>query len=817
MKKALMIITLLIILTTLAAVQNWEIYTNTSHLYNAVEIADKLYLATWGGLLEFDLSNRIFTGTRTNIDGLSDIDIRAVDYLAGEDQLLIGTFNNGIDRLQNETYLIPLNETIGLASNTVNCMVHNDSLIFAGTKFGLSVFQLVEDFPFPLLLDNFDVYNGLSASNITALQLTESGHLICGSEAGIDYIDIEELESFNAWNSINAANSSLPDSRINSLSVRADWLAIGTRGGLAKVNVPEFSEWTVYESVITDTFQSILPVYLDDEQNIWFSYGYWEEINLDINNLGNYALGKIDSEGQLQLWSEEEAALPTSSIMQIDQLEDGTMLLLTWGNSLLLMENDNWVAYESNSISASLVKEIMVDSQNKLWSCNGYVPPPSNPPLPRGTAGVSCLIDGVWTNYSVADSPLLSDNIFSLEEDHLGRKWFGSWYIQSDNPYGWTDGISILDTATEEWTFLTSADGIRNDAIADLFLDDENMMWICSLGGSTGGISVVDAATKEVITTFDLYESEGSNDPLVVYVGQDKSYFGGRFTGLKIWNDDSYPTDNGPYWSMPPFNDLQSEKVNAITSVIVNGREELWVASDNGLFNLAWSTYFNPTGAFIWYKYGTVIKRKAWYNNNWFDEESPEFWYIQGQERIYGSVPTFPTALFADPFNRIWIGSDANGISVYDLQLDTFTNYNMSNSPLISNRITDFAYDNLTGRLFIGTDQGLHSVEIGIQGPENTVKQLNKLQVYPNPFYPDKGEILRIRNSNALAMPKGKTICRIYDLAGDLIRILDKDIYEQFSWDGRNQNDNACASGIYFYVVGTADGQTARGKIILIR
>jgi len=818
MKKVILVLFLLMITVQSYSIMNWKIYTNTTHIYDAVEINDKLFLVTWGGLIEFDIPNKIFTRTRTNIDGLSDIDLRAIDYLENYDQLLVGTYNSGIDRLQGEDFQIPLTETIGLASNTVNEIVHNDSLIIAATKFGLSVFQLVEDFPFPILIDNFDVHNGLSASNITSLQLTDSGYLLCGSTAGIDYIHIDQLESFNAWNTINTGNSPLPDDNINSISVNSDWLVIGTRLGLAKVQIPQFTNWTIYEEVFQDTFESIYPVYMDSDNNIWFSYGYWEETKLDIIDNGNVALGKIDEQDQIEQWTADELGFPTEKIMKFKERDNGQMVILTWGNTFIIKENENWVNYEANSVSASLVREIKIDHDQNLWTCSGYIPSETNPALPRGTAGVSCLDNGYWHNYSSDDTPLLSDNIFSIEVDNSNNKWFGSWYIQSTNPYGWQDGISILNDSDGSWNFITSSDGIRNDAIADILLDDENRMWICSLGGTTGGISVIDLEDNSIITTFDLYESnQNAKDPLKVHLGQQKKYFGGRFSGLRIWSDDSMPYDNGPYWSMPPFSDLQSDKINDIITIETDGREELWIASDNGLFNLAWSNYFTSTGSFMWYKYGTVIKRKAWYSNSWFDEQSPEFWYIEGQERLFGSVPTYPTVLYADPFGSIWIGSDSNGISVYDINHDTFTNYNMGNSPLISNRITDFAFDEYSGNLYIGTDQGLHSVEIGIPAPLNEVTELTSALVYPNPFYPEKGELLRIENKNEIAMPKGDTECRIYDLAGDLIITLEKNVFEQFSWDGVNEKDKKCGNGIYFYVISTPDGQTLKGKIALIR
>ena len=221
-----------------------------------------------------------------------------------------------------------------------------------------------------------------------------------------------------------------------------------------------------------------------------------------------------------------------------------------------------------------------------------------------------------------------------------------------------------------------------------------------------------------------------------------------------------------------------------------------------------------------WFKYGTNIKKKVWQDNEWFWSENipdPEYWYYEGQERLYGSIPTYPTALFVDPFGLIWIGTRDAGTTVFNKERDIFTNLTTENTPLISNNITSFAYEPLTGTLYIGTNDGLNSVEIGISAESNTETKLYNTIVYPNPFYPDNGEILRIENESSITMPRGETICKIYDLSGELILKLDKDIYEQFSWDGTNNAGKKCSSGIYFYIVSASGGQVSKGKITLIR
>ena len=818
MKKIFITILVLVIFSTLFTIKNWKIFTNTTHIYDVEQVENRLYIATWGGLVVFDLNDNTFERTYTKIDGLSDGDIRDLDYMGYNNQLLIGTVSEGIDRFDRSDFIMPITEIIGLASNSVYKIVIRDSLILAATKEGLSVFADNPGFPFPLLINNYSSENGLSTNKITSLQISGDGYVFCGSTEGLDYVHIDSMNIINSWSHLDSDNSLLPGNEITSLSIMNDEIAIGTDNGIALCGLPHFDSWTIYDESNLPFPGSVYPVYLDKENNLWFSYGYWSEYYLDISDSADYAITKISESGEQTFWTKEDLGINSTKIMGFTELDDDRICAFTWGEGLVFLDANEWINYSANCIIASLIRDLVIDKNDKLWVCNGYKPPPSNPLLPKGTAGISCYDGEYWTNFSADESPLTSNNIYSLEVDNDNRKWLGAWYIHPSNPYGWDDGISIYDDNIGTWEYITSSDGLRNNAISFLRMDEQNRMWVCSYGSTSGGINVIDLETDEVMTTFDLYEStDDLNDPSYIFLGEERIYFGGIITGLRIWNNTSIPVTDGVYWSLTPFSDLVAGQVFAIDSRIVNYREQIWVASVNGLFMYGWTTYFNPSGEYLWFKYGTHIKKQAYKYNQWFDEESPEFWYIVGQERLYGSVPTFPTALYIDPFGLIWIGTNDNGITVYNTQRDLFTNYNMENSLLISNKITSFAYEKYTGTLYIGTDEGLHSVEIGISAEANKETKLNNTIAYPNPFYPEVGEKVKIENTASNTMPKGDTKCYIYDLSGDLVIKLKKDIYEQFSWNGNNKEEKKCGSGIYLYVVTTPDGQISRGKIALIR
>ena len=806
MKNFLIIIMLIIMITTsLFALKNWKVYTNTTHIFDIIETENELHIATWGGLLNYDLDNNSFGETLTTINGLDNNDIRTLDYLEGSNHILVGTAGNGINRISVDGYLTPLTETLGLKSNKVNKITHNDSLIFVATKLGVSCFKDAPDFPFPLLLNNYDTENGLSANNITSLQISEDGYIFCGSENGLDIVHIDSMNVESNWNHFNADNSIFPSSMINDISVRNNYVAIGTREGLVVSYSPTF-EWIVYDDIIENHFSSIYPVYINSEQQIIAGVGYWDENKMIVVDSTDIAAFKF-SNGQIQeLWHADDMHLSNTQIMGFKEVE-GELVAFTWGEGFLLYDGLNWsIPKKTNSLLSNTIKDMVFDKQNKLWITDGHK---GSLATSKGTRGISSFDGDIWQNYNAEETDLRSNNIYSICVDENNRKWFGAW--GSNSSQNWQSGITVFDDVNNVWNDVTTANGIGNNTISYLTVDEQNRTWVCSYGDSTSNITILDDEFEDV-TSFELFEPiyHDDMDPNYIFFSEEKIYFGGWLSGLRIWNDTTDPITNGADWSLTPFSNLQSGRIFDITSRNINN-EEIWIASGSGLFLF---------DGIDWFWFGTNVKKKVWFDNEWFwneDIPDPEYWYYEGQERLYGSIPTYPTALFVDPFGMIWIGTQDAGITIFDTYRDKFINLTTENTPLISNTITDFAYEPKTGILYIGTNSGMNSVEIGISAEMNQETELFETIAYPNPFYPENGDMIRIENKGSITMPKGDTYCRIFDLNGEFVMEIGKDIYEQFSWDGLNKNGNKCGSGIYFYLVYTANGQTNKGKIILIR
>jgi len=90
---------------------------------------------------------------------------------------------------------------------------------------------------------------------------------------------------------------------------------------------------------------------------------------------------------------------------------------------------------------------------------------------------------------------------------------------------------------------------------------------------------------------------------------------------------------------------------------------------------------------------------------------------------------------------------------------------------------------------------------------------------YPNPFNPNE-EMGQIRYS---LHESGNVTVKIYDVSNTLVRTIIEDaprdagvdLAEQ--WNGKNENWDIVANGVYFYVIESSTGEKAVGKIAVLR
>lgn len=165
------------------------------------------------------------------------------------------------------------------------------------------------------------------------------------------------------------------------------------------------------------------------------------------------------------------------------------------------------------------------------------------------------------------------------------------------------------------------------------------------------------------------------------------------------------------------------------------------------------------------------------------------------------------TAIAVDGGNRKWIGTEGSGVYVISSDnTEEVAHYTQATSGLLSDRIESIAIDGQTGRVYMGTDEGLCSIVTDATEPaEEMEKEL--LTVYPNPVTPDYTGPVTIQGLSYNAE------VRIVTTTGRLVAH-GRSTGGSFVWDGCDSTGRRVASGIYHVLTTTSDGQ--RGPVCRI-
>jgi ligand-binding sensor domain-containing protein len=814
MKKLIILSALISIISCYADtfIRDWKSYTNTTHISDIMFDNNRLLLATWGGLVEYNITDMSFEGPFKREDGLTENELSSLGLLP-DGTLLIGSKGGGISRLKDAEIKMPLQMESGLPSDFVYDIASYGSKFVAVTAQGISVFNEMTGWPLPSVM-NYNQSNGLTTQHYNTIAISEDGILFCGSDFGIDYADLNNENL--SWQHLNTGNSGLTDNRITSISWQNEAVAIGTQSGLHYTeNFIDDHSWQVYGSG-----RSYYPVFLDEIGNIWAGTGYWDEDELAVLGSGEEVIIKLNSDFYATAWTKAELNLFSGHVTGITALEDG-IAISTWGEGILLYNGIYWSEpFAQDCIATNFATVLKMDNNNRIWVGNGILSPPDTR---RGNRGVSVWNGVSWNTFSSVNSGLVSNNINSIVPLPNNCFWFTSYSNLSSS----LSGINVLDYSNIDnplWDFYPyneSGYQLPTGNIGNSFLGSDGNIWLCCYNG---GILLTNEAREQLhffIAPHIVYGNSDESNAMMMFQGEQYSVAGGKLTGFEIWLGSDIPeTENTQNWLQPDHRDFKNGQVFDALERHENFQNQIWIASTEGLFMYDAET---------WYRYGKDSTKRqylagsgtslSWQPQKLIigENDSPQWWYFEGQERLYGGVNTYPRSLLVDPFNNLWIGTATNGICRYDIENNLFKTYNTANSPLLSDAINDLEYDKNTGTLYIATDKGLNSVNIGISESDNQEVELNDILVYPNPFYPLRDGTLWIENKNHFTMPQGGTTCHLYDLEGLLVNKLQLNNFQQFEWDGTNEAGKNCSSGIYFFVITTKDKAIERGKIILVR
>ncbi|MDR0803128.1 two-component regulator propeller domain-containing protein [Fluviicola sp.] len=417
-------------------------------------------------------------------------------------------------------------------------------------------------------------------------------------------------------------------------------------------------------------------------------------------------------------------------------------------------------------------------------------------------------IDRVELNYSLAGAYTMKDETWTLfDKTNQAPKWDNEvWAIGSAaiNPKDLDEvalgGYCANGLSIAHGSQITDVYNASNSILENTTLGNNQMCITALEYDGDGNLWVANAYSMKPlkVKTADgsWYEMATPNTASAVFVSElAVDYNGNKWMGVYGKGLMGYK-DNGTISNTADdisklmqtgsgFGNLPS---NNVTALAVDFDNEIWIGTDNGLAVLYSSAgIFNTAGT------TDVSRILVTYDGN--------------VEMLLGN--SYISDIEVDGGNRKWIGTAESGVFLVSADgQEVISNFNKDNSPMISNNVLDMEFNQLTGELFIITDNGMVSyrADATYEDPDyaSTI-------VFPNPVKPDYFGPVTIQG-----IKYGSDV-KITDAAGNLV-------YKTASnggtatWNGKRLTGEDVSSGVYFIWTAPTGGKGKKvGKVVVIR
>ena len=763
-----------------ARIGNWNSFTSPLNIHEVIEYEENLVCVTDGGLLLYDINNQLFENLN-NIDGLTSTKLNCLALGKSGEIWIGGREPDGFVQIYDadlqksiKEFDYDMTEIIDFAiSESIVYAVYRDNIDFGIIEISYLNGEFVHKDLYPNWPHGERIYNIEIFDNFVYVA-TEIGlyHGNVGDDPNNWIRPFPELKQ-----------------SVTNLFIRQNELYCYSDTKLYLIDLTNL-EITIKQSLSGYTLKDFV-VLSDgtiigiDERNIY----YFEDTNIEqitvpknsINSINllndnnlvfatNTGLASIDGNQTLK-YIIPNAPL-TNNFQAITILEDGRIV----GGSnigLAIKESNGW----RNIVES---KEDVIIQTNKDY------------------------------NYFIADSiPVdFGSSISKLAQGPDGLLYCA---IEGTYPYPRRNGGGIIIIDIDNPVNFTLIDTTNLDYFADEFLvvkdiefDRDGNLWVADAFATTKHEPLQIRTIGGTWNSFNADDSFGAIGltPSTVAIDAWKRVWVGSFQDSD--RNIGYP-DGGlsmlSYSGNPAQpDDFQWHKINVNSFSSNNTIWSLAMAPDNRLYMLTpiGLTYFDLQFS----------------NDDPIKYESPRYYFPNisfGQE----------SEVRVDANGNAWTVSASDGIHV----LQNNSNYwpdkyeniivesiNTDNYPLLSNNVSDIAFDYLEGMAYISTIRGINSFRIPFA---ESKKNYSELKVFPSPFHIPSDKPLIIDNL------KDDSSLKVMTINGEVIRSLDsKDLGThgyQIQWDGKDENGKWVGSGVYLLAVYTASGSHEFGKVAVIR
>ena len=743
---------------------------------------DPYYKQTLQGLFYYNKNDNSY-GRLSKIEGLSDIDPVLVKTNHYTNSLLITYANSNIDIIKGNT-ITNISDILRksiLGSKTINSVSFYKEFAYLATGFGIVVINM----------NNYEIKDtyiiGPNGSNMNVYEVAlNNSNIFAATSKGlyIASLSSSNLSNYQNWQTV----SSLPSGPYNAI--------VNFRGKI----YTNFSKNMLDGSALQDT------IYSYDGAN-WYPYPYKP------HNQWGYHIKKIiaddtqnklliidqgtfevrDDAGNLatRVWGYAPPDMVYTNMSDViaDASEPDTYWMADKNYGLLKIKAD-----ASTSVATDLQKYIpngpnmYIANDIKIINNKVFVAPVSlGGELSSSyfTEGIYIFENGMWRHVKKKGSTYFDINNIAIDTTNTNHYYAASW---GKGVIEFLDDsvINVFDNTNSPIHLAIGSSG-TDSRVDALFIDSDKNLWVgVAYTSYILSIKKPDNTWKDL--NFSLFYPNGANTRATLMDKNKQVWAVINGGGILVYkHDGTFATPNNSNTKKISTAVGSGALPTIEVSCLAEDKDgDMWVGTNKGM-----AVFYNPEAI--------TTQNNGWDAQQIFIEQDGHTRILLETEQI--------TCITVDGANNKWIGTAKSGVFClsHDGQKEIY-HFTSDNSPLFSNNINNIAVNNKTGEVFIATEKGMLSFQATTTEGAQTFENVYS---YPNPVKP---------NYNGPVIIKGMingAIIKITDVSGSLVYET-KSEGGQAIWYAKNFKGERVATGVYFVLCATSDGEEKTVTKILV-
>jgi hypothetical protein len=692
-------------------------------------------------------------------DGFTNVDVSQLYYDKVNKQLVIIYYDNTIDIYRNDDIVnipfIKLNTTVQGSKSINDMFIAETGEAFLATDFGILGFDLKKlEFP-------FTTFTELKVLSVAMLD----GIIYGGTEEGLYSVPLKgsNVTDFNIWSSISTSRG-LPQSYdVKSLAVKFSSLF-----ALIDNKIYKMDGKGQFNILYSSSDKKDIITYISDDGS---------QIMVGIENNNNSRTLFIDKNDKITVRS---AGCINRGVYAVED-EKGRVWYADQWDPVRYTEGKIDGDCKTLQFPVPFTNEAsnVKFKKNKAYLGSGGVNDDYQYKFTR--YGFYTLENNEWKNFNASNILLIGEkdffHLFTLAPHPTTPElYLGSYY----------NGIINYNEETKQTQFWNKDNSILGSVVGDdartriagLKFDKNENLWISNYGALK---PLVVKTKDDTWYNFSVPSITSLADILIDNAGNKWVAVVGIGGGVLVFNEGDKiadPTDDKIRFITRNNSEIKGNKVNSL-AVDLDG--SVWVGTDQG----------------------PVV----------FDCGDPFSESCTGNIRkvVVDGIPALLLrdedilSIEVDGGNRKWFGT-RNGIFVQSSDgVTQEAKFDTKNSPLLDNKVTDIAFNPVSGEMFIITPAGIQSYKTETTGGGRSFA--SSVFAFPNPVRPDYSGPIAIKGLVRDANVK------ITDINGKLVYET-KALGGLAIWDGRDYNGIKATTGVYLVFSANENASNASSAVV---